>query len=164
MLRKALGRGRCQKMHWEVPLKEKPGKSCRLGSATANPSVSPAPHVLTGTNLPLVTLKANPPPVTEMAELESGMGHGLCRQLPALGTALCPPLSQGFSCSGLCSLLSLGAPHPSQSPLVCISPAVTGRSKPLGSQAVLGGQLRMENRAQELWDHCGVSGWGQNVA
>lgn len=165
-LRKALGRGRCQKMHREVPFREKPGKGCGLGSAVAfaNPSVSPVSHVLTGTNLLLVTLKANPPPVTERGELESGMGHGLCRQLPALGTALCSPLSQGFSCFGQCCLLSLGAPHPSQSPLVCISAAVTERSKPLGGQAVLGGQLRMENRAQELWGHPGVSGWGQNVA
>lgn len=153
-------------MHREVPFREKPGKGCGVGSAVAfaNPSVSPVSHVLTGTNLLLVTLKANPPPVTERGELESGMGHGLCRQLPALGTALGSPLSQGFSCSGRCCLLSLGAPHPSQSPLVCISAAVTERSKPLGGQAVLGGQLRMENRAQELWGHPGVSGWGQNVA
>lgn len=160
VLRKALGRDWCQKTHQEVPFKEKPGKGCRLGSAFANPSVSPVSRVLTGTNILLVTLRANPPPVTEMGELESGMGRGLCRQL---GTALCSALSQGFSCSGLCFLLSLCAPHPSLSPLVCISPAVTERSKPLGSQAGLGGQLRVENRAQELWGHHGVSGWGQNV-
>lgn len=148
-------------MHEEVGFKEKLGKGCRLGSAFAHPSVSPVSH---GTNVLLVTLKANHPLVTEMGELESGMGRGICRQLPALGTALCSPLSQGFSCSGLCCLLSLDALYPSQSPLVCISPAVTERSKPLGSPAVMGGQLRMENRAQELWGHHGVSGWGKNMA
>lgn len=93
VLRKALGRGRCQKMHREVPFREKPGKGCRLGSAVAfaNPSVSRVSHVLTGTNLLLVTLKANPPPVTEMGEPESGMGHGLF---------------QAAACSGYCPLLS----------------------------------------------------------
>lgn len=160
VLRKALGRDQCQKMHQEVPFKENPGKGCRLGSAFANPSVSPVSRVLTGTNVLLVTLKANPP----LGEENWNQEWAICRQLPALGTALCSPLSQGSSCSGLCCLLSLDAPHPSQSPLVCISPAVTERSKPLGSQAVLGVQPRMENHAQELCGHHGASGWGKNVA
>lgn len=158
LLRKALGRGWCQKMHREVPFKEKPGKGFRLGSAAAptNPSAAPVSHVLTGLP-PDPTLVA--PTLKSKSSSRGWDGRAsqhrewampfagsclLCRHYPLLSPltgflllwAVLPPLP--------------GASRPPRSPLVCVSPAVTGWSKASVGQAVLGRQLRMENRAQEL--------------
>lgn len=83
----------------------------------------------------------------------AGTGNGPCPLQAAAGfagIAHCSLLLRGFCTSPVGFLSSPGAPQPSRSSLVCIAPAVTGRSKPLVGQAGPGGRLRVEKHAQEL--------------
>lgn len=125
-LRKALGRGWCQKMPQEGPFKEKPGKDFSLGSAVAliNLPGSPESHVLTEMfGLPNIKSKFS---ACNRDRRASSTGNGLCL-LQALPIAL---PSYGVSPVPGCVVSSPGASLPSQSPLVCIFPVGTDGGNP----------------------------------
>lgn len=125
-LRKALGRGWCQKTPQEGPFKEKPGKDFSLGSTVAliNLPGSPESHVLTEMfGLPNIKSKFS---ACNRDRRASSTANGPCL-LQALPIAL---PSYGVSPVLGCVVSSPGASLPSQSPLVCIFPVVTGGGNP----------------------------------
>lgn len=121
-LRKALGRGWCQKMPRNGPFKEKPGKDFSLGSAVAptNPPVSPVSRVLTEI-LGLPDIKS------KFSACNRDRRAGSTRNGPCLLQALPIALpSYGVSPVLGCIVSSPDASLPSRSPLVCIFPLGTG--------------------------------------